>query len=103
GAGADADRRWVHGAGGAKFSPVAFGFPALSGCQTTILLDHDLVSVRTGRAHGGWHFLSRPGLVLGVALEELTLQSSHNLRNHPCGRRCSANRCVRLAWSACCY
>src|SRR5208337_5117770 len=101
GAGADADRRWVHGAGGAKFSPVAFGFPALSGCQTTILLDHDLVSVRTGRAHGGWHFLSRPGLVLGVALEELAC-SHRRTRCLPCGRRCSAIRCALLAWSVCC-
>jgi hypothetical protein len=50
-------------------SPSAF--PALSGRETAFLLDHDLVSVRTGRAHGGWYFLSRPRLVLGVALEEL--------------------------------
>ena len=45
GAGADPDRRRVHGAGGAEFAAVDFGFPALPGCQTTFLLDHDLVSV----------------------------------------------------------
>ncbi len=39
--------------------------------QTTFILDHDVVSVRTGRTHGSWHFLPRPRLVLGVALEEL--------------------------------
>src|ERR1019366_6024271 len=50
---------------------VDFGLPALSGRQTPFLLDHDLVSVRTGRAHGGGHILPRPGLVLGVALEDL--------------------------------
>ena len=31
GAGADSDRRRIHGAGGAKFSAVDFGFPSLSG------------------------------------------------------------------------
>ena len=37
---------------------VAVAVPALSGSQTTFLLDHHRFPVRTGRAHGGWHFLS---------------------------------------------
>ena len=64
-------------AGRAKFSAVAVGLPALSGLQTTFLLDHDLVSFRTHRAHRSWHFLPRPGLVLGAALEELTCSRHH--------------------------
>src|ERR1019366_1012258 len=71
GARTNPDRRRVHGAGGAEFSAVDFGLPALSVWQTSFILDHDLVSVRTGRAHGGGYILPRPGLVLGVALEEL--------------------------------
>ena len=66
----------------AKFSAVAFGFPALSGLQTTFLLDHDLVSFRTHSAHRSWHFLPRPRLVLGVALEELTCSRHHRSRHH---------------------
>ena len=49
----------------------ASAFPALLAANH-FLLDHDLVSVRTGRAHSGWHVLSRPRLVLGVALEKLS-------------------------------
>ena len=58
GAGADPDHGRVHGAGGAEFSAVAFGLPALSGRQAAFLLGHDLVPIRTGGAHRDWHIFS---------------------------------------------
>ena len=68
-AGADADHGRYHASGGAKFSAIAFGLPPLSGRQAAFLLGDDLVLIRTGGTYRHRHFLPRPGLGLGLAVE----------------------------------
>ncbi len=67
---ADCDR--LHAAGRTKFTPVGFALSSLSRCPAALLLDHDLVLIRTGGAYRRRHVLPWPRVVLGMALEELS-------------------------------
>ena len=64
GAGADADHGWADAAGGAEFSAIAFGVPALSGGEAAFLLGDDMVLIRTGGADRDRHIFPRAGMVL---------------------------------------
>ena len=69
----------AHGACGAgddrrrqQHARFTFTNAPLSGPEAAGLLDHDVVSFRTDCAHRCRHMVPRPGLVLGLALEELS-------------------------------
>ena len=59
-------RRRIHAAGRANRSENNARISRLAGQQTAVVLDHDLVLIRTGRADRYRHFLPRPGMVLGA-------------------------------------
>ncbi len=55
-----------------QLAAVSVTFSPLPCVQTSFLLDHDVVPVRTGSADGGRYIFSWPRLVLGLALEKLS-------------------------------
>ena len=68
--------------------------PALAGLEAALVLDHDLVSGAGGGPDGDRNVLPRPGLVLGLALEEL---DGMRRKIRALGNSCSATARARSA------
>ena len=68
-AGADDCGGDLHGDCRAGCAHSTRSLPPLAGREADLVLDHDLVSLRTGGADRSRNLLPRPGLVLGLAVE----------------------------------
>src|SRR5260370_7472253 len=76
--GSSVDRRRLLGSFGGEVKPGKQVQFEVVGIQTAFLLDHDLVPGRSNHLNRGRYPIPRPGMVVGMALEKLSL----NLLNH---------------------
>src|SRR5260370_21461193 len=76
--GSSVDRRRLLGSFRGELKPAKPDQSELVGIQTAFLLDHDLVPGRSNHLNRGRYPIPRPGMVVGMALEKLSL----NLLNH---------------------